>query len=263
MGTPVESSDSGEVTEPTTTSSDQGGNSSPGTNPAWNDVLSVIPEQLHSQVTSHFQKWDQAANSKISSLNSQLEQYKPFMEHGIDGDILTQGVQLLYQLQNDPKSLYDALVQNFNFSPEEAAEAVEEATEESENSNPEFKKLQDGFELLAQHVLNQENQKQEAAADAQLDKDLKAAAEKHGEFDEPYVLYQMYTHGKSMDEAVQAYQDMANGILQKNQSPFAPNILGSSSGNGSGLPSQATDVTKLNNNDTKALVAQMLKAQLG
>ena len=262
MATPVESSEGGEVTDPTTTSSDQGGSSSPGTNPAWNDVLSIIPEQLHSQVTQHFQKWDQAANSRISSLNSQLESYKPFMEHDIGPDILTQGVQLLYQLQNDPKSLYDALVQNYNFSPEEAAAAVEESEDSEED--PRYAELRQGMETLAQHLLNQEQAKQEAANDARLDQEINAAKEKYGaDLDEKYLLYQAYVNNMSIDEAGQAWQQLTESIAQKNQQPYAPMILGSSSGNGSGLPSQQIDPTKLNSNETKSLVAQMLKAQLG
>lgn len=243
------------------TSPDQ--SSSPGHNPAWDEVLSVLPEQFHSVVTPHFQKWDNAAQSRIENINKQYEQYKPLVEHGIDFDQVTQGLQLMHMANNDPRELYNQLQSALGLSPQEAAEVMEEIEEEGEEetTNPQLEKLQQGFDLLAQRVLDEEKAKENAKFDAELDSEIAAAKEKYGDFDEDYVLAKV--HGKilngeeySIAQAAEAWTTMRDNILQSNPRPFAPAVIGSNSGNGAGLPSQNVDVTKLNSTDTRSLVAE-------
>jgi uncharacterized phage infection (PIP) family protein YhgE len=253
-----------ESTEPVQeTTPDQ--SSSPGPNPAWNEVLSIIPEQFHQSITPHFQKWDQAAQNRIENINKQYEAYKPFVEHGIDFDTLTQGLQLMHQLNNDPKAVFEQLQTHLGLSPQEAADVMEEMDDsEEEASNPQLEKLQQGFDLLAQRVLDEEQAKENAKFDADLDKEIAAAKEKYGDFDEDYILAKV--HAKLMNgedytiaQAAEAFGSMRDNILQSNPRPFAPTIIGSNSGNGVGLPSQQVDVTKLDGNATRNLVAEMAR----
>src|SRR5687768_4365671 len=103
------------------------GDNTPGPNPAWNDVLSVLPEQFHQVVTPHFQKWDQEAQSRIESINSQLKQfenYKPFAEHGITSDEIEQGLRLMYEINNNPQNVYNALNNAYNFGQQQQNPSV-------------------------------------------------------------------------------------------------------------------------------------------
>lgn len=238
------------------------GDNSPGHNPAWDEVLSVLPEQFHSVVTPHFQKWDQAANQRVESVNSQLAQfeaYKPYVEHGINSDELEQGLRLLYEINNNPQNVYQALQNAYNFGQ---SETPNQESEEEENplSNlpPEImEKLQshDGMlNAVAQIVLNDAQAKEAAAADAALDKELSDLKAKHGDFDEDYVLAKMQL-GMSGEEAAASYQALVQRITPQ---PFAPTLLGSSGGNG--VPSNAIDPTKLSGKETRNLVAEMLAA---
>ena len=264
MGTPIED---GSV---------QGGNSdagdnTPGPNPAWNDVLSVLPEQFHSVVTPHFQKWDDAANQRIESVNTQLKEfdsYKPFAEHGITSDEIEQGLRLMYEINNNPQNVYNALASAYNFGQQppgsESGGNTNESDEEDVVNNlpPEvLEKLnsqEDILQAVAQIVLNDARAKQDAQADASLDSELNQLKEKFGEYDEDYVLTKMMG-GMSGEDAVQSYQNLIQSLSPK---PFAPTVLGNSGG-GSGVPSNAIDPTKLSGKDTRNLVAQMLAAEFG
>lgn len=240
------------------------GETAPGPNPAWNDVLSVLPEQFHSVVTPHFQQWDQAAQKRIEQANqsvSQFEPFKPFLENGISPEDLEQGLQLMYQINQDPKAVYEALGQAYNLTPAQVEAVIEgEGEEEEEPQNfqdPRYDQLQQGLDLVAQTLLQQEQQKISAQADVELDAELNSLREKFGTFDERYVL-SLVANGATMEEAATAYQSLTQNILQQNPRPFAPSVMGNSGG-GTGLPSQAIDPRTLGDKERRALVAQMLK----
>lgn len=244
----------------------EGGENAPGPNPAWNDVLSKLPEEFHPLVTPEFQKWDQSAQQRIEQANqtaSQFDAYKPFVENGISPQDLEQGLQLMYQINQDPKAVYEALGESFGLSAAQVEAAIEgeEAEEEPQNfQDPRVDQLQQGFDLVAQTLLEQHQAKVDAEAEAELDAGLKALKDKHGEFDEQYVLSLCAVHPDiSLDQAFDNYQQLTQRILQQNPRPFAPNVMGNSGG-GTGLPSQAIDPRQLDGKGTRDLVAQMLKA---
>lgn len=237
----------------------QGEAQTPGPNPAWNDVLSVLPEQFHGVVTPHFEKWDQAANSRVESANSQLKQfenYKAFAEHGISSDEIEQGLRLIYEVNNNPQNVYDALAKAYNFGQAATPNGAETPDTETAQADPRYDQLQNGLQLVSQIVLADAQAKQAAQADWALDKELTDLKEKHGEYNERYVLAMMQ-NGMSGEEAIQSFNELKNNFTQNR--PFAPNILSTASG-GAGVPSNAIDPTKLSSKETKGLVAQMLEA---
>jgi hypothetical protein len=230
----------------------------PGPNPAWNDVLNVLPEQFHSVVTPHFAKWDQAAQSRIEAANASLkeyESYKPFVEHGITNEEIEQGLRILYEINNNPQNVYTALGNAYKFG-QTTEPPVDEGTEEPEPS-AQYQKLEQGLELVSKIVLADAQAKQDAQADIELDRELEALKEKHGEYDLRYVLAMMQ-NGMSGEEAVQSFNELKNSFAPK-QNSFAPSILGGNKG-GAGIPSGAIDPTKLSSGETRNLVAQMLAA---
>jgi hypothetical protein len=263
MGTPIEpESVQGEIPDE--------GNNAPGPNPAWNDVLSILPEQFHPVVTPKFQEWDNAANTRIESLNSTLkeyEAYKPFVEHGISADELEQGVRLLFEINNNPQGVYEALANAYNLGqsanpPVAAGTANNEEPEtpfDAANLPPEvMEKLNqhDGLlQAVSQIVLNDAQAKQAANDDLALEKELKDTAEKLGieNYDEDYILTKMLNNA-SAEEAFKSYQAMVQRLTPQ---PFAPSVIGGNNG-GTGLPSNAIDPTKLSGKETRNLVAEML-----
>lgn len=263
MGTPVEPEPvQGDIPDQ---------NEAPGPNPAWNDVLSILPEQFHSVVTPKFQEWDNAAQSRIETLNSSLkefESYKPFVEHGITPDELEQGVRLMYEIQNNPQGVYEALANAYNFNQQAMANTpVANANDNTDDDDddppipmddPRYAQINQQLELVSKIVLNDAQAKQAAAADAALEKELEQLRKDHGDFDEDYVLTKAL-NGASLTDAISAYQSLVQRLTPQ---PFAPNVLGSSGG-GTGLPSNAIDPTKLSGKETRNLVAEMLAAEFG
>jgi hypothetical protein len=261
MGTPVEPS--GEEVQGNIPDQDN----SPGPNPAWDDVLKILPEQFHSVVTPHFQQWDQAAQKRIEQVNSQLkefESYKPFVEHGINPQEIEQGLRLMWEINNNPENVYNALANAYKFGQQtpSVANSNEDEEETPNNIDPELmSKLeqQDGIlQAVAQIVLNDAKAKEDAKADAELDTELNTLRKNFGDYDEDYVLTKMM-NGMSGEDAVKSYQELVQRVSPK---PFAPSVLGNSGG-GTGLPSNAIDPTKLSGKETRSLVAQMLAAEFG
>lgn len=242
----------------------QGGNpdggGASGPNPAWNDVLGVIPKEYHDAVTPHFQKWDQSAQQRIEQANSQVqafEAYQPFLEHGIDPQELENGLRLMYEINNNPKSVWDALGKAYSLT-ETGEEPGEGEGAEGNFQDPRFDQLQQGIELVSKIVLEDQQSKASAKADAELEAELGALRQKYGDFDEGYVLAMMQNEMPG-DAAVQAFQSFRNSLLQNNPRPFAPNVMGNSAG-GMGYPSQQVDPTKLSGKDTRNMVVEMLRA---
>lgn len=235
-------------------------NETPGQNPAWNDVLNALPAEFHNIVTPHFQKWDQAANSRIESLNAELkgfEDYKPFAEHGITQAELEQGLRLMYEINNNPQGVYEALASAYKYGQTPGNNAVEEDEEEASplTNDPRFDQLQQGLELVSKIVLNDAQAKQQASADQALEKELADVKAEFGDnIDEDYLLTKMLA-GHSAKDAAKSYQALIQRVTPQ---PFAPNVLGNSNG-GAGVPSNAIDPRKLSGSDTRNLVVEMLK----
>lgn len=243
----------------------------PGPNPAWGDVLGIIPEQYHAAITPHFTKWDQSAQQRIEQANSQVQAYegfKPFIEHGIDPLELENGLRLMYEMNNDPAKVYNALGQAYGLAGNPGNEGAGADNGEGEGAqnfqDPRYETLQQNLELVNKIILEDHNAKEAAKADAELDRELSSLSEKfkdQGGIDERYVLAMMQ-NGMTGEQAAQSYVEFRNNLLQNNPRPFAPNVMGGSQG-GSGYPSQQIDPTKLNGKETRGLVEQMLRAAAG
>jgi len=258
MGTPIEGGEvQGEIS-PT-------GESAPGPNPAWNDVLSVLPESFHGMVTPHFQKWDQAAQSRVEAANEQLksyEGYQPFVEHGIDPTELQNGLRLMHEINTNPQAVWDALGRAYGLA--NGTEVEDDGADGDEGAgtpnlqDPRFGELQQGLELVSQIVLQEQQAKANLQADSELDAELTSLKSKFPDYDERFVLAMMQ-NGMSADQAGQAWQDTRNSLLESNPRPFAPNVMGGSQG-GSGYPSQQVDPVKMSSKEARNTVVEMLRA---
>lgn len=266
MATPVENNEP-QNNEPV--SDPVQGTETPGPNPNWEPVLGLIPETLHSAVTPYFQEWDQAANKRIESVNGKYKDFDPFIQHGISAEDLAQGIRLTNILNNNPQVIYDALAQQLGVQQSaQEEESTEEAINEEQNYQlpPDYDKLQQGVELIAQRMLDAETKQREQEASVQLETELKAAEEKHGKLNPqlflPFLSKAIDNNPNiTVDQAAASFVEVMNGVVQASQTaqPYAPNLLGSNSGGGAGLPSQAIDPRQLNSTETKALVVEMLK----
>lgn len=231
-----------------------------------NPFLANIPELDRQVVAKYIKDWDAGVTRKFQEIHSQ---YEPYKQLGADPEDLQAAVNIYQQLNSDPKAFYEALADALG---EELAEQGQQGTPPQQQINPAFQGLPPEFqaeyqqtrkavEALAQHILNQENAQKAQQEDAELDNYIKSLREKHGDFDEEFVLTKMYNSNMDGDQAiaawkqsVQNYINQVGGVQQGSGPKFKP-----LHGGGSVPNEEAKKITDLSRNETKNLVADIMR----
>lgn len=228
-------------------------------NPAWNDLLGVVPSQLHSQVTPYLSQWDKNYQEGINKVHSQYEHLKPYADR--KPEELDYALQVMQAIESDPKAVAKALAEYSGLTIKEAEEAVREQgqfdeTEEDELlQHPKFKEMYEMTQAMAQLLVQQNQSKLDADMDAELDAELKSLAKEHGEFDVDWVLTKALAQpDKDLAVHVQAYREHEKSILEKARKP-GPKVLKP----GGSAPNNQTDVKTLDAAGRRALIAKSLE----
>lgn len=235
-------------------------------NPAWEPMLNKIPEQFRGMVTSDLRQWDQNYQQGIQQVHSQYEGYKPFLEQEITPEALNNAMLVQQALENNPEQFIRTVAEYYNLQlgeqgqpdPEETGEGEGEGLPFDITQDPQFQRYQQATELMAQQMMTQAQQQEDAQWDQQVASDFEAAKEKHGEFNEDLVIQRMLATGEDVNSAVEFVNGAIQAEVAKHRSPgaTAPIMMGS----GGGLPSQQTPVGNLSPQDRRALVMQRLAA---
>lgn len=101
----------------------------PKNNPAWEPILSVVPEPLHAQIIPHLSKTDK----HVQELQQKFAPYRGFIEQGIDPEMINQSLLLGQAIQQNPQAVYDQMREQFGLTHEQAIDAMNEATEDDES----------------------------------------------------------------------------------------------------------------------------------
>lgn len=118
----------------------------PKVHPAYEKLLSELPEAWHQKVTPHLQEQDKY-------FQQQLEKYTPFKKYVEDGtpvELIEGGLSLARSLEEDPVDTYVRLqsyLKQQGLLPEEAKQAAKEAMEDA--SGEDFEDLFEGEEIPA------------------------------------------------------------------------------------------------------------------
>lgn len=236
-----------------------GGQGSEGQQPEYdNPFLQEVSEEHRAIVAPYLKKWDGNVTQRFQQLQSQ---FQPYAELGN-----------LEDLQN-AYGIYQRMVANPKAFVEELSELLKAETDQGPGSNgtgndfleslPEefknqFNTQQQALEAIAEYILNQEQQVQQQREDAELDAELKSLHDKHGDFDEEFVLVKMST-GLNGEQAVQAWKAKVQEFINNNGGRPKPKIK-TLAGGGSAPGSDTTEIKDLSSNDTKTLVANLLAA---
>lgn len=237
----------------------QNGTGSDGVNPSWQEILNVLPDSLHGTVMPALEKWDRNYQSGIQRVQSQYEPYQPLLDAGYDPETIQYGLSVLAKLEEDPRAIYDALAEAHGFAVDQGQSETEIDDDVYEGGalpdDPRIQRAEEMSEAVAQWVLEQHEMQQNAEEDANLDQEMTNLAEKHGEYDENYVMGLMLT-GVNAEDAVMQYHQLVQNIASKPRAnDSAPVIMGS----GGGLPSGAVKVSELTEDNRQKLVADMLR----
>lgn len=237
----------------------------PAGNPAWNDVLSIIPQEFHSQVTPHFSNWDKGVQEKIQKVHSDYQAYKayePFVQNNIPYEEVTQGYGLLRAIYENPQKVIEAIRQSFNLEPEviEQGESEDVGDEQYANLPPhimqQLQRQEQMMTTMGQILAKQREQELAAVEAKKLDNVINGLKKEHGDFNEEVVLSLAMQMNGDVVKAHKAYTDMITSELAKRSAPKAPRLISP----GGSAPDNAIDPRKLNGRQTTDLVVEMLKA---
>lgn len=236
-------------------------------NPAWNDLLNVIPEDTRDSVIPHLRRWD----SNYSEMQQRYSGFDDFVKQGIDPGYLQQAVQAAQLLTNNPRRVYDMIVDRFGndwgigqsqqpAQQSEQTQLFEDVGSEQGfdiTQHPKFIEQQNQLQMITDVMAQQIQAQQAQEADKRLAKDIADLQDKYkdkGPFDEKYVIG-LAASGIPLDKAVETYYSTVEKWRAENRQPSMPRILAP----GGGVPSTSVDPTKLSGKDTRSLVAQLLE----
>jgi hypothetical protein len=226
-----------------------------GGNPAWEEFYNAIPENYREEVqpliNPVLEKWDRGVQQRFES-------YKPFEKYvndKIDPQVVDYAMNLLDTLNDNDGALevfnqLGSYLEGQGLLGQEEGEGNNQPAEEVDWSQvppairQQIEQLQSSFGTLAEHQLMTQQQRIEAEEDEALDRELTQLREKHGDYDEDWVLAKM-VNGMSAEEAVTSYVSWLDNTLKERNRPKPFNVMGSGSsefptGNGNFNPKKAS-----------------------
>lgn len=224
--------------------------------PAWQEILSKIPAELHNEVLPTLQSWDSGVSRRFQKIHDEYEPYKQLEQYG-DPETLRKASEIYQALIEDPVATVETIRRVYGLSPE-----VEEVDEEYDELPPILKeklsKLDEHERALAQmrqELEHRQAAEREAQEDAALEEYLEELTEEYGEFDQDYVVG-LIAAGVDGEEAVARYQYLTQRVASQPKVQ-APTVM---SGSG-GIPSSGPrpELSKLSNTQTQDLVAELLR----
>lgn len=270
MGFPLEGNDDNGSFNDSGTQDFGGGNQ--GIHPAWNEVLEIIPQELHEKVVPYFQKQD--------GLVQQVHQkYSPYAK--IAGDITPERLQQVLSvgqaIESNPKGFYEVLQRHLQSQGmlQQALEMAEEEEETGPQNIPpqvlqQMQQLQQQQEYMAQMMLEQRQKEQRQQEDAQLEalyswmegqsdtfKTLNSKKVNGVGFAESFVN-DILERGGTPQQALSMLDQFVETAASYKSAPKAPVLL---PGQGGGIvPQSQKKVTDLSDQETRGLVVEALKA---
>jgi DNA-binding Lrp family transcriptional regulator len=220
-----------------------------GLSSEWNDIVGAFPEDKRNELAPLLKQ-------RIDGFQEQIKPWEDLTKSGITPEHASTALNLFNVIENNPREVYETIGKYLGITPAAAKEAVEEMEDSGATEDPRLATLQQQVDTLAQIALAQRQQtaaeKQAADQDAAIEKELGSLKSKYGDVDEEEILMRMLHNNMT---AEQAYQSYAAKVSQIRSTRPAPMLIGG----GGAVPRKSIDVTKLDNADTKNLVAQMMQ----
>ena len=236
-------------------------------NPAWDPVLSTIPQSLHPGIVPHLKKWD----DNYRQLETSYAPFKDLSKNGVTPDHVAEALQVREVLLNNPRFLYDRMVQQFGKEWGVAEKPLEETPQQQDvqtdfgddfTQNPKFQEVVQQNQVIAQYLLAQEEAKKAAEEDAALEEEWQGITSKYPHLrseDHERVIFSVASQqGLPLEQVIDWYVKTPGGQAPTQRIP-APQVMPTSGG----VPAQNLDVGKLSAPETRHLVADYIKALRG
>lgn len=249
-----------------------------GGHPAWQEILDVLPDSLHSLVTPTLEKWDKGVQERFNQFHQKYDPYKDFVEQGVDTGLINQALGLVQQLEQNPESVIQQAIDAFGLdyvkkeliAQQQAQEDDDEDTYYSDSNvdlskDPRYKAMEEAVTKLQSQFETQQQQETFQQQQQEFDQYLKELETSHGNFDKNYVTA-LISQGVDGAEAVKQYQNTINQAAaqlaaQQNPKPTVPQVMGGDGTTGSGVPEAPIKFGSMKNADVNQLVTEMLLRQ--
>jgi hypothetical protein len=244
-------------------------------NPAWSELLGVLPENLHHLVKPHLEKWDKGVQDRFTKVQSEYAPYKDFV--GIPAEQIAASMNLARMIAENPRDFYDRMGSTYGAEwglNQDQGQVADDADDYSLDgfeeegqpqvdieNNPLIKQLKEQQDIIA-NFLAQDIQQKQSAQEAQAI--AEAGTQIESEFAEIAKTYGLESVPKEAERLMLSLALQNEGVTitdaAKEVMPlFAPKgprpiIVGP----GGGVPANNLDTAKMDRKDTKGLVAQML-----
>jgi hypothetical protein len=244
--------------------------------PAWQEILSQVPEMLHDNLRPTLEKWDKGVQEKLTQVHSQYAPYKEFLESKPDPEQLRNAQQMYNLLNTDPVTFYSQMgewLQSQGALGEQGQQPQQQTGEVDLgefgdqqvdiSKDPRFQQLEQQQQMIAQQLEHAQQMEMQRQADTWLDmKQSQITAslkEKYGLDMNPnsnpqaakawdYIIHSAAAIGErtkdfdgALDAAVGQYVELISGIRNTpTPNNGAPPVIPPSNG----TPSTASPGTK-------------------
>lgn len=262
----------------------------PQGHPAWQEILSEVPEDLHPLLKPKLEEWDRNVQNKLQGVRSEYEgfdTYKPLIENKIPLEHVQQALYLAHQLEQNPQEIVDQAIKAFDLKYVPADQISSNNDEEEEEDyedmssnfditkHPEFKAMQEQARQLQEYLDSQKQEEESQQALSNWEKELQELHSKHDikdeqgnvvrpGFDDTFVTA-FAAQGYEPEDAVKMFNDIVNervqtlaGHTQQQQEPLV--VMGGDGTTGTGIPQQPVNMGKLGKYAVDDLVQQIIDA---
>lgn len=143
-----------------------------GGNPAWGEVLGVIPKEFHQQIMPHLQSWDQGVQQKFKTLNDTIKSfdgYKQFVDNRIAPNDLLAAYQVFQRINQQPLDIYNRLGEMLRqqglLQEQQQQQPPAEGEEDQQPKDPRIDQL---LQLMQQQQLQSQQQQLQVQQQQQI-----------------------------------------------------------------------------------------------
>jgi hypothetical protein len=232
--------------------------------PAWQQILNQIPSEYHEAVIPTLQRWDSGVSRRFQRIH---DEYAPYKELGeFEPDSIKEAMNVYNALNNDPAATWEAIGRVYGLSPQQVSQAASDDEDFDMDDLPgpireRLNRLDEHDRTLvqlSQQIQQQQQASQQEQEDEALEEYLDDLREEYGDFDEEYVVG-LIAAGLDGEDAVERFQQLINDIASNTEVEPRANYPQVMSGGG-GVPDYGeVDTSSMSNQDTQALIAEILR----
>lgn len=256
----------------------------------YDSYLSQVPEAIRSQIEPAFKSYSENLQNSYKTEHEAFSPYREFEDQGWTPDHVGLGLNILNELNNNPRRIFDALVENNpeflqHVQQQQTGNQLQQQFQQQQQQNqlpfpnnnqqqnnwdtglpPELVERMNqqeqiinlmfqGFQQDREWRQQQEAQSQESKELQQFEAELDKIAPKD-KYPRDFI-YAYVAQGKTPQEAVKSYTDWYTAEQAKWRGNGAPLVA---PGSGGGSVHEPVDTSKLSDTARKDLIVQYLNA---